>query len=106
MGNQQSNENTRKRRIYIKPKTKKDARIVQFKVIQRETNASFIRFNVNDYVSYKDGDYKYIDISIDLANRLPVASNDIIIDLNYTLGYNSIKTFEMALSRVPSGGGG
>src|SRR5947209_14817914 len=92
MGNQQSNENTRKRVVWVEPKLKKNARRFIGKFVRKETYESFIRFYLDNYLVYKDGSYK----SIDLAN-CPLFS-DIehvlgVLDIDYIRNYNHTKTF-------------
>jgi len=93
MGNNQSNENrnTRKRMALTKPKFKKDAWLFKGEFVRKETYESFIRFYSDNYLVYKDGEYKYID----LANCFPFNEMDgpSLLDTNYICNYNHTKTF-------------
>jgi len=95
MGNEQSNENTRKRIVRVKPKCKKDAVFFEGEVVRKETYESFIRFYLDNYLVYKDGNYKYID----LANCSSFDDSSIeyclgrSLDMNYIRNYNHTKTF-------------
>ena len=93
MGNQQSNENIRKRRVvFVDPKMKENTRRFMGKFVRKETYESFIRFYLDNYLVYKDGSYKYID----LAN-CPIFSDikDVleVLDIDYIRNYNHTKTF-------------
>jgi len=106
VGNQQSNENvrTRKRIIYVEPKSKEGADLYHYEVVKKELHSSFARFYLSDYVTYKDGNYKHIDFSIDFDNAIRIFSLNELnaervqialewLDLNYIRNYNSTKTF-------------
>ena len=94
MGNQQSNENIRKRVIYIEPKLKENSVFFRGEFMRKETYESFIRFYLDNYLVYKDGNYKYID----LANCSRFNNDSIeyilgLLDMKYICNYNHTKTF-------------
>jgi hypothetical protein len=94
MGNQQSNENrnTRKRMVCIKePEFKESALWFRGELVRKETYESFIRFYLDNYLVYKDGNYKYID----LANCSVFNDKESVfgLDMNYIRNYNHTKTF-------------
>jgi hypothetical protein len=99
MGNQQSNENTKKKiNVYVGSKHKKGTCLTWFDFVRKETNASFIRFYVEDKANnnpifYEDGKYKYID----LANSFPYSElgSGLHLDLNYIFKYEHTKTFSV-----------
>lgn len=91
MGNQQSNENTKKSRIITRTVKKEDREIVRCGIIKREEFSNFIRLHVDKYIFYKDKNQKHID----LANSTPY--NDIeysfLLDFAYTIKHSHTKTF-------------
>ena len=49
MGNEQSNENTRRKNFKI------------FRVTSKSSHSGWIRYHLDDYINYSDGNYKHID---------------------------------------------
>src|SRR3954447_5170579 len=96
MGNNQSNENTRKSRIITRIIEKEDRMMVYCEIVKREEFSSFIRLHVNQYIFYKDENQKYID----LANSEPYngeilfgPKNVFPLDFAYTIKHSHTKTF-------------
>ena len=80
MGNQQSSESTRRKKIYeTKPKRKENVWAFKGNFVRKEKYESFIRFYLDNYLVYKDGSYKHID----LANCLVFDDKSTECGLNY-----------------------
>ena len=96
MGNEQSNENRNKRIRVVRTehKWKVNAWFFKGNFVRKETYKSFIRFYLDNYLVYKDGNYKYIDLAN--CSTFNIDSTEYIfgsLDMNYICNYNHTKTF-------------
>jgi hypothetical protein len=92
MGNQQSNEKPKKRIIFIEPRQKESAKMISYNFVRKEAKADFIRFYFDNYLFYKDGDFKYIDFSFNKEDT-SIEYRLGRLDMNYICKHNHTKTF-------------